>query len=264
MAQQHAGGAAARLLPRDGPGPDLEVGVSPPTPVGKASAPRACTCFICHVDEEETAQPLLTDICACVSLSMHAECLQQLLNSSAKREGSERERFMCAICREPYRIDFEPGHASRGGTPREALRHICATFLVASYRCVLVLSFVAQFAAAIYLGVEHAHSSRSATQIGALYAEAIIALAVVFQAVSTFCCALPIAAHTRAAAVGRVRPARVQVRTRVKGASDGQRWQAGTPSVPVAANAVCVSALAGLEKSQYGRDRVMTSGRRRR
>mmetsp|Transcript_19132 Transcript_19132/g.49403 ORF Transcript_19132/g.49403 Transcript_19132/m.49403 type:complete len:266 (-) Transcript_19132:175-972(-) len=62
-------------------------------------------CFICL----ESSAPLqVGTICACSSMAVHLQCLENYLNHSySKRTRSVENRLVCSICKEPYRLNYE-------------------------------------------------------------------------------------------------------------------------------------------------------------
>lgn len=63
-------------------------------PSGEDTA--AATCFVCTGDA--SSEPLLTDVCACRCLAVHASCQQMLIQRTpAYAHG------ICSVCKEPYK-----------------------------------------------------------------------------------------------------------------------------------------------------------------
>jgi hypothetical protein len=57
-------------------------------------------CFVCTSDEP--AQPVLTDICGCRGLAVHATCQQRMIESAPAHS------TRCAVCLQPYKnVSYE-------------------------------------------------------------------------------------------------------------------------------------------------------------
>ncbi|KAJ1625854.1 hypothetical protein T492DRAFT_843613 [Pavlovales sp. CCMP2436] len=60
-------------------------------------------CFICLETSHENGSPLLGRACGCTA-HVHQACLQEYLNSAARRSLRQSERLRCPICAQPYTV----------------------------------------------------------------------------------------------------------------------------------------------------------------
>lgn len=93
-------------------------------------------CYVC----QDGTPPLLSNICACKTAKVHAECLDRLV-AYALEENPDMTAYQCTVCLRDVRVDQT---LPRALAPHQALRHapddsIGVAFMLVASGCFIVL-----------------------------------------------------------------------------------------------------------------------------